>query len=156
MNTDQHQDDPHAAALAAPLAALEDQLMAAFARAYPPRRWYQRWSPRQWGLAGGLGTVCAALALTVALTPQGLLPTDTGGGSPLIGRDNGVAFIALDSLDRIEQETAPRMVQANLARSDLVALGVPVTPENANEAVRAEMLVGANGEPLAVRLLGQP
>jgi hypothetical protein len=44
------------------------------------------------------------------------------------------------------------MVQAQVPRTALVSLGVPVTPENAGDSVKAEMLVGANGQPLALRL----
>jgi hypothetical protein len=66
--------------------------------------------------------------------------------------DGAGVFIALDSLDRIEQEPAPRMVQAQVPRAALASLGVAITPENAGDSVKAEMLVGANGHPLALRL----
>ena len=64
----------------------------------------------------------------------------------------GGAFIALDSFERIEAEPAPRLVETEVPRTMLAALGLPATPENAGDAVRAEMLVGAGGEPLALRL----
>jgi hypothetical protein len=37
-------------------------------------------------------------------------------------------------------------------RTALAPLGVTVTPENASDTVKAEMLVAADGEPLALRL----
>jgi hypothetical protein len=86
--------------------------------------------------------------LVVLRTP---LP-QAGGGAELPAVDNGGAFVALESLERIEQETAPRMVETDVPRSALAPLGIPVTPENAGDPVRAELLVSADGEPLALRL----
>ena len=39
-----------------------------------------------------------------------------------------------------------------MPRTALAPLGVTVSPENAADTVRAEMLVAADGHPLAVRL----
>jgi len=72
-------------------------------------------------------------------------------GRPLVARDGGL-FIALDSLERIEQEPAPRVLETEVPMSSLAALGVPLTPDNAGDAVKAEMLVAADGQPLALRL----
>jgi len=71
---------------------------------------------------------------------------------PLVRLENGTAFIALDSFERIEQEADPQLVEAEVPRTMLAALGLPVAPEQAGETVRAEMLVAADGEPLALRL----
>lgn len=129
--------------------AVEQALMAAFARQHPKRRWYQGWSPVQWSLAGGLGS--AALALTVfLLAPGSVQPGGDGARAPAsAGRG---AFIALESLERIRQEPDPRIVETEIARTALAAMGVPVTPETAGDRVRAEMLVSADGQPLALRL----
>ncbi len=72
---------------------------------------------------------------------------------PFDGFDNDGVFVALDSLERIGQEPSPRMLKADLPRIALASLGVPVTPDNAGESIRAEMVVGADGHPLALRLL---
>ncbi len=163
------EDEPRDPALAAPLAALRaemaqmnaprgvhKELMAAFAgRQRPPRRWYQRLSTAQWSLAGGIGSVAAVLLLFV-LALQAPAPTAGGAGPALPGRgDNGAVFIALDSFERIEQDPAPRMVEAVVPRTALASLGVPVSPENAGDLVHAEMLVGYDGQPLALRLAAQ-
>ena len=160
MHTDTEVRDP---VLAAPLDALraataglgaprgvEKELMAAFARQHAPRPWYRRLSPLQWGLAGGSGSLLtlALLFLVVLKAP----PPALQGAQPALDFDNGGAFVALESLERIEQETAPRIVETDVPRSALASLGVPVTPENAGEPVRAQMLVSAAGEPLALRL----
>jgi hypothetical protein len=44
------------------------------------------------------------------------------------------------------------MVETEVPRTTLASLGLPVTPENAGDSVKAEMLVAADGEPLALRL----
>jgi hypothetical protein len=125
---------------------IEQHLMHTFKRMHPPRRWYQGWSWMQWSMAGGVGSL-ATIVVVFMLTMQ--VPLGT---APLpLSLDEGADFIALESLERIEQETDTRVVQASLPRSELAALGVSVTPENANESVRAELLVNADGKALAVR-----
>lgn len=127
---------------------VEKELMAAFAKQFPKKRWYQRLTRGQWGKAGGLGgALAAALAVVVTLhTPAGQ------GGAERIAVDERGDFIALASPERIEQEAHPHMLETEMPRYELAALGVPVSPENANESIRAEMLVGADGAALAVRL----
>lgn len=131
---------------------VEKELMDAFRKQHAARRWYRRISPGSWGLAG-VGSACAA-ALVLMVTLQG---ARQGGADalPLVYRDGGAAFIALDSLERIENEPAPRLVEAELPGSALADAGVPVSPENAGRPVRAEMLVSGDGEPLAVRLTSE-
>jgi hypothetical protein len=144
------QDAPH---------GVEKELMQAFARQFPPRRWYQaRWyqpSPRRWALGTGLSAACVAvLAFSLSLQlPRGGAPESAGGTTrPLVTRGDDGLFIALDSIERIEQEPAPRMVETEVSRSSLAALGVPLTPDNAGDAVKAEMLLASDGQPLALRL----
>ncbi len=126
--------------------AVEHELMSAFKRSHPPRKWYQAWSLTQWGMAGGVGTL-ATLVIAFMLTMQTPLGT-----TPLpLAVDDSADFIALESLDRIEQEPGTHVVQAAVPRSELAALGVSVTPENASDSVRAELLVNEEGKALAVR-----
>lgn len=127
---------------------VEKELMQAFARQFPPRRrWYQKLSLPQWGAAGVLCSL-GALAMLLALAPHQAVTVS----APLASFENGAAFIALDSLERIEHEPDTRIVAADLPRTALVPLGVPVGPQDAAGTVRAEMLVTADGQPLAVRL----
>ncbi len=128
-------------------ANVEQELLSAFKRANPKKKWYQRWTMMQWGMAGGVGSVATAV-IAFMLTMQVPL-----GGTPVpTALDDKADFIALESLDRIEQEPGARVVQTELPRSELAGLGVAVTPENANEPVRAELLVNEEGKPLAVRI----
>jgi hypothetical protein len=134
---------------------VKKELMAAFASRHRPRRWYHKCSAAQWGMAGGLGSTAVAL-LVLMLSLHAPSRTARDAGVPLIGRDdNGAAFIALASFERIEQEPAPRVVEATVPRTALASLGVPVSPENAGDSVHAEMLVGADGRPLALRLASE-
>ena len=145
----------HFGALRAGLAGIdaprcvEKELMQAFARSFPARRrWYQRLSLPQWGTAGALCSL-TAVAMLLALSPHRAVTVD---GPSLVAIDKGGAFIALDSLERIEQEPDTRVVAAELPRTALAPLGVAVDPADAGATVRAEMLVAADGQPLAVRL----
>ncbi|MGZ3181775.1 MAG: hypothetical protein ACXU8N_04975 [Telluria sp.] len=162
-NTD---NTEHDAALAPAFAALkaelgrhdaprgvEKELMQAFARRHAPRRWYHRFTRAQWGLAGGLGSAVAATLVVVLGASHA--PPQVGGSEapPLVSlRDNGAPFIALDSAESIEGAANAQVVEAEVPRSALAAAGVPVTPETADQPVRAEMLVSADGRPLAIRL----
>lgn len=128
---------------------VEQELMQAFARQHRKPRWYQRIAPARWAMAGGLASA-VALAVAVLLATPPLQPG--GNGAQLMNGDGGGDFIAIESLDTIEQEQNPRMIEADLPGTELASLGVPVTPENAGESVRAEMLVSADGRPLAFRL----
>ena len=128
---------------------VEKELMAAFAKRFPRRRWYQRLSGLQWGVAGGLGST-AVMVLVFMLSLHAPVRIAPGGESADEGN-----FIALESRERIEQESAPQIVEATVPRTALAGLGLPVTPEDAGDSVRAEMLVGADGQPLALRLLSR-
>lgn len=136
--------------------AVEQALMDAFARQFPRKRWYHALSPRQWGVAGGVTSTALAAVLALSLSLQaphnaGLAAEWGAAERPLA--DAGPDFIALASADRIEQEQDPQMVQADVPRTALAAFGVPLDPETAGDSVRAEMLVGADGSPLALRLV---
>ena len=154
-------DDNRNPDLAAPLAALragmatldaprgvEKELMAAFSQQFPPRRWYHALSPRQWGLAGGVGST--AMVALLALSLRAPAPGQDGRSA---GALDAGPFIALESAERIKQEANPQMIEADVPRAALASLGVPVSPENAGDSVRAELLVGADGSPLALRLV---
>ncbi|QYF94681.1 hypothetical protein KY495_05665 [Massilia sp. PAMC28688] len=163
MKMDEHTDpllDPPFAALRGAMAGLnaprgvEKELLDAFARQFPPRRWYHALSPRQWGMAGGVGSTALVAVLALGLSTQ--VPPPALPAAPAVTVDDGAAFIALASAERIEQEPHARMLETDVPRTALAAIGLPVTPENAGDSVRAEVLVGADGSPLALRLVALP
>jgi hypothetical protein len=124
---------------------VEKELLQAFAKLHPPRRrWYHALG---WGLSG-----LAAGALVLAFALRAPHTSEDGNAGALVALDGNGVFIALDSAERIAAEPAPRMVAADVPRTSLAALGMPLTPENAGDSVRAEMLVAADGQPLALRL----
>lgn len=130
---------------------VEKELMQAFAQQFPRKpRWYEKLATPRWSIAGSVASA-ALVALVFVLAPHGPQLRGSEGGA-LVGRDAGGAFIALESLERIEQEPTPRLVEAEVPRTALASLGLPVSPENAGESIRAEMLVAADGQPLALRL----
>jgi hypothetical protein len=109
-------------------------------------RWSQR-IPRLAFAGAGAGAMVAVAAIVALKAP---LPA--AGGPQLVQRDERGFFIALDSLERIESEQNPRVIETEVPRMELASLGVTVTPENAGDSVLAEMLVSADGDPLALRL----
>jgi hypothetical protein len=62
-------------------------------------------------------------------------------------------FIPLTNTDDSPAVTEADIVQVQVPRSALVALGLPLEEEDASELVQAEVLLGAGGTPTAVRLV---
>lgn len=158
MNDHTHSPDPQLAARFAALRSelaghaaprcVEKELLQAFARQFPPKRpWYRRLSLPHWGAAGAVCSL-TVVAVLLALAPHRTVTI----GPPLLGFDDGAAFIALESLERIASEPHTRMVEAELPQAALAPLGMPVDPQNAGNPVRAQMLVAEDGQPLALRL----
>ncbi len=143
--------------LAAP-AHLEATLMSAFkahhAKSHAAKRrseFITQWFAPGFALAASVGMsawmVLAPMAQPILDQPQ----------FASIGVETGIStnapFIALQSLEQIALEPQPRLIEADVPRMWLAAYGVSVNPESAGDAVRAEMLVSASGQPLAMRFL---
>jgi hypothetical protein len=62
-------------------------------------------------------------------------------------------FIALQSLEQIAREPQPRVIETAVPRMWLASYGMAVSPEMAGDSLRAEMLVSASGQALAMRFL---
>jgi hypothetical protein len=70
--------------------------------------------------------------------------------TPLQANDG---FVALADLSPAQLAAAqPQLLSTALPRSTLVAMGIPIVDNAPDELIRADMLVAASGEPLAVRL----
>ena len=110
----------------------------------------------QWfapGMAIGASVVMASWMM---LSPLSQAIEDVGTDSVAAlayASDTGNPFIALESLERIAEEPTPRLIAANVPRTSLAAYGVAINPEIAGQSVRTEMLVAANGQPLAMRFV---
>lgn len=131
-------------------AALEATLASAFRKHHAAltgaRRWREaagQWFAPGFALAASIGMAAWMMLLPTA---QLGLPRDLSSSAA-----SDVPFIALQSLEQIALEPKPRLVETTVPRAWLASYGVTVSPEVAGESMRAEMLVSANGEPLAMR-----
>ncbi len=145
--------------LAAP-AQLEATLMSAFksqqARDGAARR--RRDLVVQWFAPGFALAASVGMSAWMVLAPMARPAFDANAESgPRVLTDAGMfadtPFIALQSLEQIALEPRPRLIEAAIPRMWLAAYGVAVSPELAGDSLRAEMLVSANGQPLAMRFL---
>lgn len=148
---------------------IETRLMAAFASTTASTRPIESKKSRtiirrdhfsrllgQWFAPGAAIAASVAMASWMMLSPLSRAIDDVvtkSHAAPVDAGDLANPFIALQSLDRIAQEPAPRLIAANVPRTSLAAYGVPINPEMAGQSVRTEMLVTANGQPLAMRFV---
>lgn len=109
-----------------------------------------------WGRAGQWFAPGAAVALSLSVSAWLLFaPTAAmlnNQGNQATDALNAGPFIALQSLEQIALEPNPRIVETQVPKIMLAGLGIAVAPESASESLRAEMLVSASGQPLALRL----
>jgi|GEM_PF-4423918 len=78
--------------------------------------------------------------------------TNTSGENLAQSSSSSSPFIALQSLEQIALEPNPRLIETTVPKMLFASMGIAVSPEMASETVRAEMLVSAAGQPLALRL----
>jgi hypothetical protein len=129
-----------------PPAAIENALTAKFRRTHN-----QSLRPRLWWMPP------LALAATIALATWMIRGAHTG--DPIViertpVRADAGPFLALRPMERMSLEPGTTtVVTTEFPRALLADWGLPVSPERANEPVRAEMLYTADGEPVAVRLI---
>jgi hypothetical protein len=102
----------------------------------------------QW-LAPG-AAIAASLGMVVWLMIGGAVIGVKNAGSDVAAQE--APFIALQSLEQIALEPNPRLIETTVPKMLFASMGVAVSPEMASETVRAEMLVSAAGQPLALRL----
>jgi len=150
-------------ATAVPPAGLEAGLLAAFRQQRAPVSRWQRlvqWVRQDRGLYLSLGGSCvAALAALMWLRPmlwnetQALQAAPAGTLAPTASTELTTAFFPLGDPARIEAAQHARMVRVSMPRASLAAYGLPVNPELADEAIEADLLVGDDGAPLALRFV---
>ncbi|MFZ6710308.1 hypothetical protein [Undibacterium sp. TC9W] len=131
--------------------AIEQTLLQAFAKQQAKDKKKAR-SRRLRPWLAGLLTLCGSLGLLMmtvifpasqhSLTPDSVAMAGT----------ELPPFVALVPLERLNNET-PSMLEAEVPAAWLSSLGVQVSPEIAGDLVQAQILVAADGEPLAMRLL---
>lgn len=134
-----------------PPASLLAQVQAALPAAPPaPRPRLRRWaSTTAWALPGLAAIGCLVWALQ--LTPPPLSPPHPLSAQALDGLGG---FVPVAAAQAWPQDSTPAwLVNTELRRDRLALLGLPFDPSRAGDSVRAELLVRASGEVLAVRLL---
>lgn len=113
-----------------------------------PPRWRPGWA---WPGAAALASV---LLVSVLLLLEAPAPRTTRAAA---GQASG--FLPLVSADTLAAATvmpdAAWLVATEMPRERLAALGLPFDPARAGDSVPAELLMDANGQVLAVRLLPQ-
>jgi hypothetical protein len=137
--------------LSAP-ASIEAKLASAFGQQQRAAGWQR--NVAEWLAPGSAIAVSLAVSVWMLLgtAPVATLNNVTPSKSSLISTDASSPFIALQSLEQIALEPNPRVIETQLPKMMLASLGVSIAPEVAGDTLRAEMLVSAAGQPLAVRL----
>jgi hypothetical protein len=133
---------------------VEAALMNAFVSTHKAREAKRRWRAflAQWLVPGAALAASVGMSAWMVLAPMARPMIDYPIGPALADSGFGDApFIALRSLEQIAMEPGPRVIETTVPRMWLASYGVAVNPETAGESMRAEMLVAANGQPLAMR-----
>ncbi len=138
--------------LAAP-ARVEAALMNAFTSAHKAREVKRRWRAflAQWLVPGAALAASVGMSAWMVLAPMARPMIDHSVELAANAAYNDAPFIALRSLEQIALEPGPRVIETTVPRMWLASYGVAVNPETAGDTLRAEMLVSANGQPLAMR-----
>ncbi len=130
-----------------------DAIEAKLANAFRRQQRRSGWVPRmgEWFAPGA--AIAASLSFAVWMV-LGTAPVGTvaSNAPPIASQDNGSPFIALQSLEQIALEPNPRVIETQVPKMMLASLGVPIAPDVAGDTLKAEMLVSAAGQPLALRL----
>jgi hypothetical protein len=132
---------------------IEADLLIAFDRQFPKRAWWQVWDSAQWRITGGVAASILAVLVLVKnpMAPNLIAPSVPPQAEGDLYED--IPFVAINSGESILKQDSMRIVQADFPHTMLASLGVAVNPQVAGDTSRAEMLVGANDEYLAVRFL---
>lgn len=139
-------------------AHLEAKLMSAFAthHARQNAKLRRRDFIMQWFAPGFALAASVGMSAWMMMTPMAGSVSDDSVLTPGDANAQMLAdtpFIALQSLEQIALEPRPRLIQASVPRTMLASYGVPVDPQSAGESIRAEMLVSASGQALAMRFV---
>jgi hypothetical protein len=114
--------------------------------------------PRAWAWSGA--AACAlALLLSLLLALPWPAPASGARADARLVATSG--FVPLVGPERWRQLTADAatpawLVTTELPRERLAAIGLPFDPARAAEPVRAELLMHASGDVIALRVIGQP
>jgi hypothetical protein len=136
-----------------PPAGLRERIALRWLAAAAPR--HHTWRPRAWVWSGA-----AACALALAVSLLLLLVWPAGPTPQALAERSSSGFVPLVSPERWRQLTADAatpawLVSTEMPRERLAAIGLPFDPARAAEPVRAELLMHASGDVIALRVLGE-
>jgi hypothetical protein len=114
----------------------------------PPRRFGGWWT-------GAAAAFTSVLLVSVLLLVAGPAPRPDDAAARLAGRPSDfLPLVSAEILADAAMRPAPAwLVETEMPRERLAALGLPFDPGRAGESVRAELLMHPSGQVLAVRLM---
>ncbi len=113
----------------------------------------QRRQPLIWAGAGALAASILVGALLVhPLTP----PRPTLQNEASFTDADSADFVPLPYAEAIAPDEATETVRVQLARESLQAMGVPVSENRLGDDVQADLLLGMDGTPRAIRISNEP
>jgi len=144
-----------------PPAALEAELLARFGAAMAPRqapagvaptgsRW-AAWLAACWSRPSHRLWVGAAAGVLLAVGAAGMWLAAGARAEPELTTP---FLLVAEPADRTLD--VAQLVRVSVARETMLDFGIPVPPQQLQEPVRAEMLLGQRGELLAVRFVDRP
>lgn len=137
----------HLMPLSAPT-AIEDKLLRALNRQHRSAGWFR--NVGEWFAPGTAiaASVVFSVWMLLGTTPSVLM---NPGYQANTNTANVGPFIALQSIEQILLEPNPRVIETQVPKVLLASMGIVIAPDTVGESVRAEMLVSASGQPLALR-----
>ncbi|HYL92081.1 MAG TPA: hypothetical protein VEW69_02875 [Alphaproteobacteria bacterium] len=124
------------------------------------RRHHQRRRTLRMSLSAAAACLCVAISflliakysntsLTAKTPPTTVLPA--GGTKHILGQDDG--FFALTVFDSGTEMEDLRLVRVEMPGSALRLVGAPVSEDLAGQRITADLVVGQDGTPYAIRLV---
>lgn len=102
----------------------------------------------RWRWAGA-----AAAALVMAAASIALVGSRRPERAQARAAEVSSGFIALTYSDAVDAAQPRQLVRMRVPQSTLVSFGIPVPPDRANEAITADVVIGYDGLPRAVRFV---
>ena len=133
--------------------ALPPELFPRVQRAVRERGRVRRWPALRWPrwVGGGVAMACTVVLAWVLTAPLAPVQQRTA------PRDVGEGFVSLASAERWRQAAAEPgsawLVSIEISQARAAAFGLPYDPGRAADRVRADLLMHASGDVLAVRLV---
>ncbi len=149
---------PHMQALRQGLAQMqtpahvEQALLARFAQQHRPLPWFKRIGDMYWQWASAVAVAVLVMSVSVQTSRLGH-PMWMPSSVETVAVREDIPFIALGSGEEIAMQENMRIVQAEVPHTMLASMGISVGADQVGGSSTAEMLYGANDQPLAVRFV---